>query len=181
MPPVFSLPSPLPLNDITLPSGAESFNHDLLPGSKITPQTRQAQNAAECMVSIASLVNQWNGEWGPVSDWPQQFTSAYFEAIEERHTVAFINETLQKIRNGHVLMEDITFVITGSTLPTSEGALRSFMHLVVQLINKLNCGVTILEDRLRLVQNLLDSAKQVSNSDTSTSGASSLTQVTSFL
>lgn len=181
--PLRSSPSPLPLNTISLPLATETSHHGLLPTPDITPRARQRQltSAVDCMVTMATLVGQWNTEWGPVSEWARRFTDEYLAAIEERRIVAFVNGILQKIRSGRVLMEDVNSVITECTLPTSPASMSPFIQLVVRLVTRLTSGVTILDDRLRTVKTLLDSAKLVCGfRDRFTYQALSLTRASSF-
>ena len=94
------------------------------------------ESAVECMVTMETLVGQWNIEWGPVADWHHQFTNKYVSAVGEKTTVAFIGGIAQKVQSGKVLMDDIACVISECTLPVSKETLRAFIQLLVKLTTK---------------------------------------------
>lgn len=106
--PVHRSPPPLPLSDLLPPSPENTHHNGILPAPEITLQ--QGKSAVECMVTMATLVGQWNIKLGPVADWPHQFTNKYVSAVGEKTTVAFIGGIAQKVQSGRVLMDDIACV-----------------------------------------------------------------------
>lgn len=146
------------IEPVTLPPYT---NHRLAPSSNIsgslssgsTPKTGQEQRdkAARCLVSIADTTLTWNGDWGPISNWSQTFAKQYVRAINENSRAAFIKSVEDRTQVGRQLMYDIAHVITDCTLPTSETALKAFVQLMLKLIFRLNKGILVLADRVRLV------------------------------
>ena len=105
--------------------------------------------------SIANIVFTWNSDWGPISNWSPKFAKDYLSAVDENKSTAFIEAVAKQVQVGQQLMDNITHVITDCTLPTSENGLKAFVQLMLKLIFRLNKGILVLEDRVRLVSSFL--------------------------
>lgn len=118
------------------------------------PSQQQRNNAIQCLVAIANITLTWNSDWGPISNWSQQFAKTYISAVDEGDAAEFIEVVEKQAQVGRQLMDDILHVLTDCVLPTSETALKAFTQLMLRLIFRINKGIVVLEDRVRLVSSL---------------------------
>ena len=148
--------SPQPMNYKLYPSPEWEPSHEACrspsPHSTGITGQKKRDTAVQCLESIANttLIITWNNDWGPISNWSKIFARQYISAIDENNSAAFIKSVAKQAQVGRQLMNGIALVITDCTLPTSETALKTFVQLLLKLIFRLNKGISVLEDRVRI-------------------------------